>query len=56
MDRYVLEYEGLHNIRELDTINQMLNVVSGMELKRLKYNELTAKNGLSSGSRPATQQ
>ena len=51
LDRYVTEFEGRHNIRERDTIDQMGSVVLGMDGKRLMYADLTAPNGLSSGAR-----
>ena len=51
LDRYVLEFSGRHNIRPLDTEAQMQALVQGMEGKRLKYDELTADNGLESGAR-----
>ena len=45
LDRYVQEVAGRHNLRELDTINIMFAVASGMEGKRLRYRELIADNG-----------
>ena len=51
LDRYVQEFAGRHNMRELDTIEQMKSVRDGMRGKRLKYKDLTASNGLSGGSR-----
>ena len=53
LDRYVTEFEGRHNIRESDTIDQMGRVVEGMGGKRLTYEQLTAPNGLPSGARGA---
>ncbi len=53
LNRYVKEFEGRHNVRELDTVDQMGGVVAGMEGKRLKYEALTRKNGLASGARAA---
>ncbi len=41
LQRYVNEFSGRHNIRSLDTIDQMGQVVRGMEGKRLRYRELT---------------
>ena len=38
--RYVNEFAGRHNIREMDTIDQMRHVVAGMIGKRLMYREL----------------
>ena len=40
--RYVSEFEGRHNIRPLDTEDQMAAVIAGAEGKRLQYAELTA--------------
>ena len=40
LPRYVGEFEGRHNNRDLDTIAQMREVVRGGEGKRLKYAEL----------------
>ena len=51
LDRYVTEFEGRHNMREHDTIDQMGAVVLGMDGKRLRYDDLIAPNGLDSGAR-----
>ncbi len=51
LDRYVSEFVGRHNDRGLNTIDQMGSIVSGMEGKRLKYEELIADNGLPNGAR-----
>ncbi len=51
LDRYVTEFQGRHNVRERDTIDQMGDVVEGMAGKRLTYRDLTKPNGLSSGAR-----
>ncbi len=40
LQRYVNEFAGRHNLRELDTIDQMRHVVAGMVGKRLMYKEL----------------
>ena len=40
LDQYVLAFSGRHNIRELDTIDQMASVVRNMAGKRLEYKEL----------------
>ena len=53
LDRYVQEFAGRHNVREQDTLEQMQSVRSGMDGKRLRYSELVADNGLSSGARSA---
>ncbi|MDE0131227.1 MAG: IS1595 family transposase [bacterium] len=42
LQRYVNEFAGRHNIRELDTIWQMRAVVAGMVGRRLLYHDLTA--------------
>ena len=42
LQRYVNEFAGRHNVRPLDTIQQMRAIVRGLEGKRLKYEELTA--------------
>ena len=51
LDRYVQEFAGRHNLRELDTIQQMRSMREGMEGKRLRYQQLIKDNGLSSGAR-----
>ncbi len=51
LDRYVNEFAGRHNVRELDTIAQIGSVAAGMEGKRLRYTDLIADNGLESGAR-----
>ena len=51
LDRHVQEFSGRHNAREMDTINQMQAMATGMRHKRLQYTQLTAYNGLSSGAR-----
>lgn len=40
------EFVGRHNNRNLNTIDQMGSIVSGMEGERLKYDDLIADNGL----------
>ena len=40
LNRYVQEFAGRHNIRELDTLEQMGTVVRQMDLKRLRYEDL----------------
>ena len=51
LDSYVQEFAGKHNIREADTLDQMVSIVRAMLGKRLKYEQLIAPNGLSSGAR-----
>ena len=47
LQRYVNEFAGRHNIRDLDTIRQMEHVVARMVGKRLMYRDLIADNGQS---------
>ena len=42
LNRYVNEFSGRHNVRPLDTIEQMQQVFTGMEGKRLRYKDLVA--------------
>ncbi len=53
LQRYVHESAGRHNIRDADTIEQMVRFTRGFERKRLRYRDLTAPNGLASGARAA---
>ena len=50
LQRYVDEFAGRHNIRELDTIEQMAAVTGGLMGRFLPYRKLTADNGLSSAA------
>ncbi len=50
LDRYVQEFAARHNLRELDTIDIIASVTTGMDGKRLRYRELIADNGLSNGA------
>ena len=43
LQRYINEYAGRHSIRDLDTIDQMRDVVAGLVGRRLLYRDLTAK-------------
>lgn len=52
LHRYVNEFAGRHNIRDLDTIAQMTALARGMVGKRLRYADLVADKGLASGARP----
>ena len=47
LNRYVQEFSRKHNARELDTIDQMRQVVAGLVGRQLSYRTLTAKDGLS---------
>ncbi|MYH56978.1 MAG: transposase [Boseongicola sp. SB0675_bin_26] len=40
LQRYVTEFAGRHNMRDLDTLDQMAEIVDGMIDKRLKYRDL----------------
>ena len=51
LERYLNEFITRHNIRPLDTIDQMRAIVLGMDCKRLQYADLIAPNGLDSGAR-----
>ena len=42
LQRYVNEFAGRHNIREMDTLAQIQHVVAGMIGKRLMYRDLVA--------------
>ena len=42
LQRYVNEFSGRHNVRDLDTVDQMVAVVLGLVGKRLQYRDLTA--------------
>ncbi len=53
LDRYVQEFAGRHNLRNLDTMEIIESVMSGTEHKRLKYDSLIADNGLPSLARAA---
>ena len=51
LDRYVTEFAGRHNAREMDTIDQMSDIVAGMRGRRLRYADLTAPTGESNHAR-----
>jgi len=42
LHRYVAEFAGRHNLRSLDTIEQMAALAVGMVGKRLRYQDLIA--------------
>ena len=42
LDRYVTEFSGRHNLRDEDTVAQMVAVFRGMVGRRLKYSDLIA--------------
>lgn len=45
LDRYVTEFAGRHNMRILDTVDMMVNMVIGMVGKRIRYRELGLRLG-----------
>jgi len=51
LDRYVKEFAGKHNIRDMDTLDQMRYVVAGLIGRRLMYRQLIADNGKSNAAR-----
>lgn len=51
LNRYVQEFAGKHNIRELGTLAQMRDTVARLIGRNLLYRDLVADNGLSSGAR-----
>ena len=53
LQRYVDEFAGRHNMRDMDTADQMTHLAAAMVGKRLTYRELVTDNGLESGARPA---
>lgn len=40
LSRYVVEFAGRHNVRDVDTIAQMTLLAKGLDGKRLRYNDL----------------
>ncbi len=42
LHRYVDEFAGRHNIRRMDTLEQMSIVARGLDRKRLRYKDLVA--------------
>ena len=53
LQRYVREFSGRHNIRPLDTLDQMAIVAKGLVGKRLDYDGIIEPTGLASGARGA---
>lgn len=51
LNRYVQEFAGRHNLREMDTMEIMAALVAGMSNKRLKYSKLIEANGLDNAAR-----
>ncbi len=50
LHRYINEFAGKHNVRELDTMAQMQELTHRMAGRRLTYRALIAENGLPSGA------
>lgn len=50
LDRYIQEFTGRNNIRDMDTLDQMAFLARGIVGKRLRYADLIAPNGLDSGA------
>ena len=40
LQKYVNEFSGRHNIRSLDTLDQMAVIAKGLDGKRLRYQDL----------------
>ena len=40
LSRYVIEFAGRHNVRDLDTLAQMTMLAKGLDGKRLRYDDL----------------
>ena len=51
LNRYVQEFAGKHNVRELGTLAQMRDTAARMVGHNLLYRDLIVGNGLSSGTR-----
>ena len=51
LNRYLQEFCGRHNTRELGTLSRMATLVVSMRGRSLTYRDLIADNGLPSGSR-----
>ena len=51
LQRYVSEFAGKHNIRDLDTIVQMRDTVARLVGRNLFYRDLIADNGLNNAAR-----
>ena len=51
LNRYVQEFAGKHNLRDSDTVEQMVAVAGGLVGRRLLYRDLVKDNGLPSGAR-----
>ena len=51
LNRYVKEFAGKHNLRELDTLAQMRDTVARLVGRNLCYRDLIADNGLWNAAR-----
>ena len=51
LDQYVQEFAGQHNMREVDAFDIMISLVSSMDFKHLKFDDLIAGNGRPNGVR-----
>ena len=51
LQRHVKEFEGRHNVRMADTLEQMELTMRRMIGRRLRYQDLVKGNGLKSGER-----
>ena len=45
LQRYVSQFAGRHNVRDMDTLEQMQHVLAGMVGRRLVYRDLVKSNG-----------
>lgn len=43
LDRYVTEFAGRHNVRDLDTLAQMVSLARGLAGRRLRYSDLVSE-------------
>ena len=43
LERYALQFAGRHNVRDMDTVDQMQHVMAGLVGRRLMYNDLIEK-------------
>ena len=50
LNRYVTEFAGKHNVRDLDTLAQMVTLAAGLAGKRLMRRDPIAENGIPSGA------
>lgn len=52
LDRYVQEFGTRHNIRDADTIDEMMALAAAFAGERLRYQEPITDNGLDQGRDP----